>query len=70
VSRIFSWYGEDFVPGYADRTDADRAGTERAILGVVSIYGPPRAARLAREEPVDIEFLRYDWSLNDIAPTP
>ena len=70
VSRIFSWYGEDFVPGYADRTDADRAGTERAILGVVSIYGPPRAARLAREEPVDIEFLRYDWSLNVIAPTP
>lgn len=66
VSRIFSWYGEDFVTGYADLISSDRPATERAILGVVSRYGPPAAVRLARSAAVEVEFLDYDWGLNDV----
>ena len=66
VSRIFEWYGEDFVARFAP----DRAGqpdrVERAVRAVVVKFGPPQAAALAREASARVRFLNYDWSLNDI----
>jgi hypothetical protein len=66
VSRIFEWYGEDFVPRFAP----DRAGqtdrVERAVLAVVAQFGPAEAATLARTPSTHVRFLDYDWSLNDV----
>jgi hypothetical protein len=65
VSSIFKWYGEDFVARFAATIDQPRADRDRAILGVIAAYGPPEAAALARSGRARIEFLSYDWSLND-----
>ena len=66
VSRVFSWYGDDFIEDYAGRVESDRSASERAILGVVAAYGTPSAARLARSATADVGFLDYDWGLNDV----
>ena len=65
VSRIFNWYGDDFIPRFAHLVDADRSERARAILGVIAKYGPTEAATLAREGRARIRFLKYDWALND-----
>lgn len=66
VSSIFDWYGDDFI---SDRelvaTDA-RDLKDRAILGVVIKYGPTPAQMLARSGRARIDFLEYNWTLNDI----
>ena len=66
VSRIFEWYGDDFVARFAP----DRAGqpdrVERAVLGLVAQFGPPEAAALAHTPTARVRFLDYDWSLNDV----
>jgi hypothetical protein len=65
VSSIFKWYGDDFVVRFAGLDDRQRPDRDRAILGVIATYGPPAAAAVARSGRARIEFLSYDWSLND-----
>jgi hypothetical protein len=67
VSSIFKWYGEDFVAEYSRLAPGERGLNERAILGTVMKYGPPRAAELARSGHARLAFLDYNWSLNDVA---
>ena len=68
ISRIFNWYGEDFINQYAHLIDTDRTPKQRAIFGVIAKYGPPEASRLAQTGTAGIRFLKYDWSLNDTVP--
>jgi hypothetical protein len=65
VTSIFDWYGDDFVAQYASLMPGDRPAKLRAILAVVSAFGPPAAAELARAPDVSLRFLDYDWRLND-----
>jgi Protein of unknown function, DUF547 len=65
VSRIFEWYGSDFVKHYAAPQPDTDSETDRAIRGFVERYGPPDAADAARSG-AKIRFLDYDWSLNDV----
>jgi len=65
VSSIFKWYGDDFIARFAPTIDQQRPDRDRAILGVIAAYGPPEAAALARSGGARIQFLSYDWSLND-----
>jgi hypothetical protein len=65
VSSLFEWYGGDFVERFAPLVPSDRDPQERAILGVIAVYGPPAAAEMARTGRPAIEFLDWDWSLND-----
>ena len=67
VSSIFKWYGEDFVARFANTIDQKRPDRDRAILGAIVAYGPPAAVALARSGQAKLEFLSYDWSLNDLA---
>jgi hypothetical protein len=67
VSSIFDWYGGDFVPLYESFADKARDTKQRAILGVVIKYGPPAAVQLARSGRARLDFLDYNWTLNDIA---
>ena len=63
VSRIFDWYGDDFVARYAERSAGERPAKERAILGAV---GRVRVRRLRPHWPrtpdVALRFLDYDWT--------
>jgi hypothetical protein len=66
VSSIFKWYGDDFIARFATTIDQKRTDRDRAILGVIASYGSPAAVTLARSGRARIEFLSYDWSLNDL----
>jgi hypothetical protein len=59
VSSIFKWYGGDFG-----------TPSDRAVLDFVARFGPPAAAALATSGRARLEFLDYDWSLNDTASAP
>jgi hypothetical protein len=50
ISEIFKWFGEDF-------------GGERGIPSFLRTYGPEAASFLDGDH--SIEFLDYDWSLNE-----
>ena len=67
VSSLFNWYGEDFIDQFSHLVDANGSAKNRAILGVVAKYGPADASRLAQAGSARIRFLKYDWSLNDVA---
>src|SRR4051812_17984847 len=66
VSRIFEWYGEDFVPRFAPERAGQTDRVERAVLAVVAQFGPDDARALARTSSTRVRFLNYDWSLNDL----
>lgn len=66
VSRIFDWYGEDFTRGPAGaKTVALALGHHAEVLS----QDPALQARL-RAGSVPIEFLEYDWRLNDTRTPP
>lgn len=57
VSSIFDWYQEDFV--------ADAGSLGAWLAAHAETLGVPAAARSAlRDDKLDIDFLKYDWSLN------
>jgi hypothetical protein len=59
LSRIFEWYGEDFV----DPRDPQRAKLEDAVRRFVATWG--RGEVKARAEAgAPLEWIDYDWSLN------
>jgi hypothetical protein len=59
VSRIFDWYGKDF---------AARAGSVEAWLAKYAdkLAGDPKQQQLIRDRKAKLDFLDYDWALNDI----
>ena len=67
VSSIFKWYGEDFVERYGSAVARAGSPVDRAILGVVAMFGPAEAKALAESGRASVAFLSYDWSLNDTA---
>lgn len=66
VSSIFKWYGEDFTQ-YASLAPQNGDARARAILGAVIRFGPTDAVERARLHRSRVEYLDYDWSLNDVA---
>jgi hypothetical protein len=54
LSAIFQWFADDFA----------RAG---GVAGVLARHGPP-AARALADRPLKVEYLDYDWALNDQRP--
>ncbi len=65
VSSLFSWYADDFVAEYARVVPGTRSEQERAVLGVVVRFGPAAPSALARTPGVRLDYLDYDWSLNE-----
>jgi Protein of unknown function, DUF547 len=59
LSKIFSWFGEDFA---APGQDAERAVLDFAAAHFEA-HGDPDRARALRGD-VDVEWIPYDWSLN------
>ena len=62
LSSIFKWYEEDFTRWLAER----RPGAERSLRGYVLLYLPETKAAPIRDcADCEVEFVRYDWGLND-----
>lgn len=66
LSKIFDWYGEDFT-SYAP-TSGYRGDEElRGVLAFAARYVPPPIASFLEDGEYTVEFLDYDWTLNDQA---
>lgn len=64
ISKIFDWYQEDFETGWRDTG---------SLEGFLEHYGEALSLtesqrQQLREGALDIEFLDYDWGLNDVSP--
>ncbi|HSQ61150.1 MAG TPA: DUF547 domain-containing protein [Acidobacteriota bacterium] len=65
ISKIFDWYGGDFVGVYRDSTLERMYGEkEGAVLAFASRYLPAKTAASLRAKKVKIDYLPYDWGLN------
>ena len=67
MSRLFDWYGDDFVDDYANLVEVAGSLRDRAIAGIIAKYGPSTASQVAQNGKARIRFLPYDWSLNDLS---
>lgn len=66
VSAIFKWYGDDFVGKYTPRSGFSGLGkTERAVAGFCARYVSDADRRFLEGGGYDVEYLDYDWSLNE-----
>lgn len=68
LSSIFKWFGQDFVKTYGTSGGfAGRSDAERAVLNFVSRYVGDADRDFLLRGGYEIEFLDYDWSLNEQA---
>ena len=61
LSKIFDWYGEDFTLGHRGIGSVRGFAARHADL----LADAPADRERIRRESVDLDFLEYDWSLND-----
>ncbi|MSP15189.1 MAG: DUF547 domain-containing protein [Myxococcales bacterium] len=65
LSPIFDWFGEDF--GTKAGGKGSTKESERALLAWLEKYGKPEWKEfLASFDPDDVDFLDYDWTLNEV----
>jgi hypothetical protein len=64
VSSIFDWYGQDFGRGARGAASLEQFLARHAEL--LADDGPGRQA--IHDGRVAVDFLEYDWSLNDVKP--
>lgn len=68
LSSIFKWFGQDFVKTYGTPDGfAGRSDAERAVLSFVSRYVSEADRDFLLRGGYEIEYLDYDWSLNEQA---
>jgi hypothetical protein len=66
LSKIFDWYGGDFVGVYRDSTLERLYGEkEGAVLAFAARYVPAETSTAWKAKRLKIEYLPYDWGLND-----
>jgi len=66
LSKIFDWFGEDFIPRYGGGKPAERYGEKvGASLNFVSQYLPKEQKELIHRGGYRVDFLPYDWTLNE-----
>lgn len=69
LSSIFKWFGEDFVKTYGTRERFEgKSDAERAVLNFVSRYVSDTDREFLVSSAYRIEYLDYDWTLNEPAP--
>jgi hypothetical protein len=66
LSSIFKWFGSDFEAGYlAGSPFKGYSDKDSADLNFISRYLTAKERTLLLGEKFDVEYLDYDWSLND-----
>ena len=61
LSPLFGWYENDYVDWLAAQTGSGQVG----LLDYVALYAPEGTRLADGEGPYEVEFLDYDWDLND-----
>lgn len=71
ISKIFDWYGGDFVGHYREQgLDFLYGEKNGAVLAFASLYLPEETVRALRLKEAAIDYLPYDWSLNEAPAQP
>ena len=65
VSKIFSWFGADFIGNYSWKGPGRLDAGERAVLAFLHRHLPPEERSFLESTPVRIRYLDYDWHLNE-----
>jgi hypothetical protein len=65
LSSIFKWFAADFVKRYGDGGPAGFDVSEKAVLNFVARCAKPADADYVRAGGFRIEYLDYDWTLNE-----
>ena len=64
VSKIFSWFGGDWVPSYGVDTGFTGSKEERAVLNFISNYVSDEDKAYLEAGDYKLSYFDYDWSLN------
>lgn len=67
LSKIFDWFGEDFAQFASDAIAYDGDDGLVGSLIYASRYLRPRAVEFVESGDYEVDFLSYDWTLNDQA---
>ncbi len=71
LSSILQWFGGDFVKTYGPAEGfGQRADSVRAALNFASRYLPAEDAEYLRTGSYAVEYLEYDWALNERTEPP
>ena len=66
LSSIFQWFGKDFVETYAPKEGfGNHSEVQRAVLNFISKHLISQQSDFLRSGKYTIEYLDYDWSLNE-----
>ena len=65
LSSIFKWFGKDFKEKYATGEFRQLSGDARPVMAFAVKYVAPREAQYLKTQDYRIEYLDYDWSLNE-----
>lgn len=71
LSKIFDWFADDFIPVYENKasftrlTSSSYSYKEKAVLAYISEHLEDADAAFIAEHQPEIEYLDYDWSLNE-----
>lgn len=66
LSSIFDWFADDFVEQYGGEAGGTDGALE-AVLDFVAEYAPPAQRRFLETGEFEVEYLEYDWTLNEQA---
>lgn len=64
LSKIFSWFGDDWIPTYGVETGFTGSKAERAVLNFVSNYVSDDDRAYLEAGDYKVSYFDYDWSLN------
>ncbi|MFQ5902341.1 MAG: DUF547 domain-containing protein [Candidatus Binatia bacterium] len=67
LSKIFQWFGDDFVRRFGNNGFPNHGKKIRAVLSFISHYLSPKEREFLAWPDLRIEYLPYDWSLNEQA---
>jgi len=69
ISKIFKWFGEDFIDGFENtQSFNDRDTKDRAVLNFFAnhLKSDKQKAFLENDQ-FKISYLDYDWNLNELS---
>jgi hypothetical protein len=66
ISSIFDWFGQDFIKTYGtEQRFSGHSAKIRAVLNYLEEFVGERDRRYLRSASYDVEYIDYDWTLNE-----
>ena len=65
MSKIFSWFGVDWIPSYGVDSGFTGSEEERAVLNFISNYVSEEDRAYLEAGDYQISYFDYDWALNN-----